>query len=139
MFLLGTDTLLHVHAGHPRVAARMQAAKDSDIGTTIISVIELLRPRYDFILKAKDGAELVPAQQWLENTELLLSRLDMVGIDSAAGGEFDKLRAIRKLRKIGRADLLIASIALAHDATLVSRNLRDFRQVPGLALVNWVD
>lgn len=139
MFLLDTDTLLHVHAGHPGVAARIEAAKDSDLGTTIISVIELLRPRYEFILKAKDGSELIRAQQWLEVTELLLSTLDMVGIDSAAGAVFDKLRANRKLRKIGRADLLIASIVLAHDATLVSRNLRDFQQVPGLKLANWVD
>ena len=28
--------------------------------------------------------------------------------------------------KIGRADLLIAAITLAHQATLVSRNLKDF-------------
>jgi tRNA(fMet)-specific endonuclease VapC len=41
--------------------------------------------------------------------------------------------------KIGRADLLVASIALANRATLVTRNLRHFREVPGLSLENWVD
>ena len=40
---------------------------------------------------------------------------------------------------MGRADLLIASIVLARQAILVTRNLRHFRQVPGLAIVNWVD
>jgi tRNA(fMet)-specific endonuclease VapC len=43
------------------------------------------------------------------------------------------------LNKVGRADLLIASIALANRATLVTRNRRHFEKVPGLMVVNWVD
>jgi tRNA(fMet)-specific endonuclease VapC len=43
------------------------------------------------------------------------------------------------LKKIGRADLLIASIARANKAILVTRNLKDFRQVPGLQVENWAD
>jgi predicted nucleic acid-binding protein len=35
--------------------------------------------------------------------------------------------------------LLIASIALANNAILVTRNVRHFRQVHGVSLVNWVD
>ena len=40
---------------------------------------------------------------------------------------------------MGRADLLIAAITLANRATLVTRNLKDFRQVPGLQIENWAD
>jgi tRNA(fMet)-specific endonuclease VapC len=43
------------------------------------------------------------------------------------------------MSKIGRADLLIASIAMAHRATLVTRNVRHFAQIPGLVVVNWID
>ncbi len=43
------------------------------------------------------------------------------------------------VEKIGRADLLIAAITLAREATLVTRNVKHFRQVPGLKVENWVD
>jgi tRNA(fMet)-specific endonuclease VapC len=36
-------------------------------------------------------------------------------------------------------DLKIAAICLAHDATLLSRNLRDFEKVPDLRTENWLD
>src|SRR5437868_6619971 len=47
----------------------------------------------------------------------------------AAAAEFDRLRENKKLKKIGRADLLVAAITLANRATLVSRNLKDFSSV----------
>lgn len=34
------------------------------------------------------------------------------------------------------SDLKIASIALAHDATLLTRNLHDFTKVPGLRIAH---
>jgi len=33
----------------------------------------------------------------------------------------------------------IASIALAHEALLLTRNLRDFTKAPGLRMENWLD
>ncbi|UBF25011.1 type II toxin-antitoxin system VapC family toxin [Kovacikia minuta CCNUW1] len=56
-----------------------------------------------------------------------------------AAEQFDVLRSARSLRKIGRADLLIASIALANQAVLITRNTRHFKQIPNLRVVNWVD
>ena len=50
---------------------------------------------------------------------------------------FRDLRALRT--RIGPMDLRIACIALAHDATLLTRNVADFRQVPGLRFENWLD
>lgn len=38
---------------------------------------------------------------------------------------------------IGDADLLISSIALAHDLTVISRNEREFLRVPSLRLEVW--
>jgi len=139
MHLLDTDTLTYLHAGHPHVIKHLSELADPDVGTTIITKIELLRGRFDFVLKAIPGAELLRAQQLLFRTEELLAQIMIVPLDQATVAEFDRLRTIKGLRKIGRADLLIASIALAHQATLVTRNLRHFRQISGLTVTNWID
>ena len=139
MHLLDSDTLSHLHAGHPRVIAKIRAVGDPHVGTTIVTKIEILRARYAFVMKASTGEELIKAQHWLLRSEELLERLLIVPIDATAARQFDSLRVNKKLRKIGRADLLIASITLAAGATLVTRNLRHFQQVPNLRVVNWVD
>ncbi len=40
---------------------------------------------------------------------------------------------------IGPLDVLIAGTALAHGATLVTRNVREFARIGGLELENWYD
>lgn len=139
MHLLDTDTLTYLHAGHLRVVRHLRELDDPDVGTTIITKIELLRGRFEFLLKAASGTDLLRAQQWLVRTEDLLAQILIVPMDEAAAFEFYRLRAARRLRKIGRADLLIASIALAHRATLVTRHVRHFEQIPRLIVTNWVD
>jgi predicted nucleic acid-binding protein len=69
-----------------------------------------------------------------------MGELKVVPVTQEAATRFDHLIANKKLKRaIGRGDLLIACIALAHGATLASRNVRDFRQVPGLVVENWAD
>lgn len=111
MHLLDTDTLTYLHAGHLRVVRHLRELDDPDVGTTIITKIELLRGRFEFLLKAASGTDLLRAQQWLVGTEELLAQILIVPMDEAAAFEFYRLRAARRLRKIGRADLLIAGTA----------------------------
>jgi tRNA(fMet)-specific endonuclease VapC len=139
MHLLDTDTLTHLHAGHPHVVGQLRAVDDPVVGTTIITKSELLRGRIDFLLKAATGAELLRAQAWFTRTEELLAQVLIVPFDDAAARQFDRLRTTKAYRKLGRADLLIASIVLANQATLVTRNVRHFRQLHDLTIVNWVD
>jgi tRNA(fMet)-specific endonuclease VapC len=60
-------------------------------------------------------------------------------IDEKSQFQFEKLKTIKKLQKISRADILIASIVLSNNAVLVTRNIRHFKQIPGLLVINWVD
>jgi tRNA(fMet)-specific endonuclease VapC len=59
--------------------------------------------------------------------------------DDAAAEQYGLVRA--QLRRggtpIGLNDILIASISLANDLTLVTRNQNEFRRVAGLRLVAW--
>ncbi len=139
MHLFDTDTLRFWDSGHPRVLQRLREVADPEVGTTIITKIEMLQGRFDFLLKASNPAELLRAQELLSRTEVFLERLLVVPIDQRAAALFEHLRTAKGLRQIGRADLMIACITLAHDATLVTRNLRHFRRVPNLRVSNWVD
>ena len=139
MYLLDTDTLTHLYHGNSNVVRQLKAVEDIDVGITIITKAEVLRGRIDYLLKADTGANLLKAQELLFRTEELLNQLLIVPISQTASTEFDRLRAVAKYRQIGRADLLIASITLASRATLVTRNKRHFKQIPGLRVENWVD
>ena len=139
MRLLDADTLTHLHARHPQVVQRLNQCDDPEIGISIVTKAEVLRARCEFLLKAADGEQVLRAQHWLEISEALLQQLIIVPYDDAAVREFRRLQNHKTAKTIGHADLLVASVALANRATLVTRNLRHFRQVPGLDLENWVD
>jgi len=139
MHILDTDTITHLHAGNLKVLENLKKTEDSDIRITVITRIELLRGRFEFLLKASNKEELVRAQKLLDRTEYLLSQIPIIPMDEKAGIQFDRLKNVKKLKKIGRADILIAAIVLSNSAVLVTRNIRHFRQIPGLPAKNWVD
>jgi tRNA(fMet)-specific endonuclease VapC len=139
MYLLDTDTLTYLYAGQAQVVSRLQQAGTPNVGTTIITKIEVLRGRMDAVIKAADAGKLLHAQQLLIRSEEFIEAMIVVALDQSAATLFDRLAKAPALNKVGRADLLIASIALANRATLVTRNRRHFEKVPGLMVVNWVD
>jgi len=139
MYLLDTDTLTDLHAGNTNIINRLESLQDEEVAITIVTKVEILRGRIDYLLKAFSGRDLLKAQELFSRSETLLNQLPVILIDPDAANQFDRLQGISKFCKIGRADLLIASIALADQATLVTRNLRHFRQIPHLFLENWVD
>jgi tRNA(fMet)-specific endonuclease VapC len=139
MIVLDTDILTFFLRNDPRIVERARAASD-ELAIAIISRIETLQGRFDSLLKAANGSELQRGQNRLAEAERDLARVPKIlPIGAAEAAEFDRLRQMKALKKIGRADLLISAIALANKATLVSRNLRHFRLVPHLRLENWAD
>lgn len=138
MILLDTDTFTLHQLGQERVTTRLRAAPEIP-AITIVTQIEVLRGRYDALMKAEDGNRVLRAQRGIAASIAHLALFQIVPFDDAASTEFDRLLETKGQRRIGRGDLLIASIVLANKATLVTRNRKDFQKVPGLLLENWAD
>jgi predicted nucleic acid-binding protein len=139
MIILDTDTMTHFSYGKGNVRQRVESVgEDEQLAVTLITWHELLRGRADSLLKAADEEELRKAMERFRQTEAMLADFLVLPVDDGAVQQFGRLRKDKKLKKIGRADLLIACIALAQDALLATRNTKDFSLVPGLRIENWV-
>src|SRR5579862_1000134 len=101
MHILDTDMLSLLHAGEARLAKRKDQFDPAEVVTTIITRIEILRGRFDFILKAANSSELVRAVAWMEKSEALLAKIAVVSVNQSAADEFERLRQNPKLKKIG--------------------------------------
>lgn len=75
----------------------------------------------------------------LQQLDAFFGMLPSLPFDDAATGHYGLVRAQlhRSGTAIGPNDLLIASIALANDMTLVTRNDSEFRRVVGLRVEVW--
>lgn len=139
MILFDTDALTYYSYGNEKIRQQILACADERIATSVITRYEVLRGRTETLIKAANEEELRIAARRLQLAEELLAAFVIVGVDEVSIGHFGRLRGHKKHKKMGRADLLIACIALAHDALLVTRNVRDFQNVPGLRIENWID
>jgi tRNA(fMet)-specific endonuclease VapC len=116
----------------------LDAVANTDrVTVSLITRVELLRGRFEAILKAANRAEWLQAQDRRLQTEEALGGIEVVPITESAADQFDVLRAIKKLNKMDRGDKLQAAIALANGATLVTRNTKDYANVANLKLENW--
>lgn len=70
----------------------------------------------------------------------LLKDVVILDVDKPCAIEFGRLNGqlLRVGITINPVDLMIATVALVHDLTLVTHNARDFRQIPGLRLEDWL-
>jgi tRNA(fMet)-specific endonuclease VapC len=78
---------------------------------------------------------VVAGYRHLQATEQFFGALNVLPFSDKAQELFQRLRKQRV--RIGTRDLRIAAIALSVGGIIVTRNQRDFRQVPGLQLEDW--
>jgi tRNA(fMet)-specific endonuclease VapC len=103
-------------------------------------------PIEEILLCSPVKAELLYGARKSERVQANLARLAPVfdcfescPFDDRAAEQYGFIRSLleRQGQKIGDADILIAAIAMAADATVVTRNEREFRRVPGLRVEVW--
>lgn len=131
MLILDSNTISYYFRGDPHVVPRLQALRPADLGVPAIVEYEL---RYGLQRLPEDAAALR-----LAALAQFLAPLQVLPFDSDCAAHAAKLRVALEARgtPIGPHDTLIAATALRHQATLVTRNVREFSRVEGLMLVNW--
>ncbi len=142
MIVLDTDIVTLLSYGNEKIRKRIEGVGEAEeIAVTIITRMEILGGRFDSVMKAADASELRVATQHFLASEEMLRDFVLLHPDDASGRHFEALLKPRKgkKKKMRRGDLLIASIALAHDALLVTRNVRDFQGISNLRVENWAD
>jgi tRNA(fMet)-specific endonuclease VapC len=106
-------------------------------GTTIISVEEQMRGWLALIRRRKQAHKQIGAYSGLQNIVQLLADWTILEWNGVAADAFDDFK--RQKIRVGTMDLKIAAIAVSTGALLLSRNLADFEQIPGLNVENWID
>jgi tRNA(fMet)-specific endonuclease VapC len=137
LWILDTDHLSLLQRDNAKLINRLSDEQER-IVITIVTVEEQLRGRLSVISKASDPKSklsLAVAYQNLRLTVESLEEFERIDFDPQSESIYHQLRA-QKIR-IGTQDLKIASIALANQAILLTRNYRDFSQVPNLILDDW--
>ena len=139
MLILDTDHLGEYQKGTSAEALRLKQRLNETsepFGTTIITVEEVMRGWMAAIRRTSDPIRQISAYAKLRQLFRFFATWDVHDWSTAAATEFSALKAAKT--RIGTMDLKIASIALANDATLLSRNIVDFQNVPGLRVINWL-
>jgi tRNA(fMet)-specific endonuclease VapC len=139
MIVLDTDHLSllarRASAEGRSLEARLGRLDSSLKSTTIIPYEEQTRGWMTYASRAKTVAEEIRAYSRLMTHLQSFRSIQVLPFDERAATEYQRLRRLRL--RIGTMDLKIAAIVLAHDAALLSRNLADFRKVPGLKVEDW--
>ena len=130
-FLLDTDVCVELLRGRaPHLFERLRRFEIDEIAISSITLAEL---QYGVAKSAR------PARH-----ELLLAEfcapLAILPFDSIAAETYGRVRAglERAGTPIGPLDTLIAAHAISLRLTLVTNNEREFRQVAGLLVENWL-
>lgn len=128
-FLLDTDTC----SAHMRRPARLAHRFVQHTGGLAIPTI-VLAELYAGAYKHPSPSKL------LSLIADLLKEVQVLDFDAACAERFGQVRGtlLQQGITVSRMDLLIASVALVHNLTLVTHNTADYQHIPGLRLDDWL-
>ena len=124
-YVLDTSVAIHLRDGDPVVTERI-AALNGAILLSIISRVEL-----------EGGVYREPSRASIRRSRLdaMLRALPVLDFDSEAADAYRMIVEAAGYSRRKIVDRMIAAQALAHQATLVTLNADDFRDIPGLSLL----
>lgn len=127
--LLDTNVIVAALRRNDAVRRRLRAASPDDVGIPSVAIAELAYGAERSADPARAGV------LW----RAFVEPFEVVPFDGFAAEAHGRLRFALRSQPIGERDLLIAATALAHGLAVVTRNVREFRRVPGLAVEDWAD
>jgi tRNA(fMet)-specific endonuclease VapC len=119
-----------------RLAHRIKSF-DRDVFLTVITIEEVMRGWISLLGSRKSLRDEISVYDRLRQSAKVIGEWDVLPWDNDTLALFESLR--KTLKRISSMDLKIACIALAHDATLLTRNTLHFQHVPNLKIENWLD
>jgi tRNA(fMet)-specific endonuclease VapC len=138
LVLLDTDhvsILQHKDEAAITLRRRLAELPADAVRNCIVSFEEQARGYMAYLRRARKRQEILRAFANLQQLLRDYQAHQVLPFDDAAMDEF--LRLQQQRIRIGTSDLRIAAIAKANGVKLLSRNLRDFRKVPGLNVEDW--
>ena len=131
MYLLDTSTCIYFIKGrYPSLLDALRERKPADIQIPSIVVAELL-------LGAEKSKQRI---RTLEVCRKFLEPFEVVSFDDEAAVKYAEIRAAleKRGRVLGTNDVIIAATVMAHDGILVTHCTKEFKQVAGLRVEDWV-
>lgn len=119
-----------------RLSERLQQVPASDVAVTAVTLEEQTRGWINILGRQRDAYRQVPYYARFTGMFEFFADWQVLAFDMDAAAKFFQLRT---QVRIGSTDLKIASIALVKQATVLTRNARDFEQVADLHIENWID
>jgi tRNA(fMet)-specific endonuclease VapC len=138
VYVLDTDHVSLMQRGHFACLRRLDTIGEDPVTITTITVEERVQGWLNAVRQASApnrADRLVWAYAGLRNSIQYLNQFQVADWTENSGRWFADLRG--QGVRIGTQDLRIASIALSIDAVVVTRNRKDFDQVPGLRIEDW--
>jgi tRNA(fMet)-specific endonuclease VapC len=136
VWILDTDHISLWQRQHIPVLTRLDAIGVENIAVTVITVEEQFRGRLDKVRRANSEAARISAYGWMRETTVFFGQISQIVAWSAEAERCYGALKQQRIR-IGAQDLRIAAIALAVGSPVITRNRRDFEQVPGLSIEDW--
>ena len=131
-WLFDTDHVSLHERGHLTLRSRLETAPPESIAVSVVTVEEMIRGRLGVLARRAEGQARVHAYGKFLETVLFFGSIPVVPFDAACEAKFQELRALRR-----RTDLRIAATAIVNDLILVTRNQKDYAQLPGLRFEDW--